>query len=298
MIETTNLAKIRMLNFYQAMEDVQKFLNQEDLETLKLKEPAKAFGDKFAAFDSAIQPLRQSGLSKSLLELDSQRDRALSRIATHFRLFSDYPDGTKAAAAQQLARILKKYDSRPGSKPLREETALITNLLQDFDAAEAKAALTLLGADKWVEILKDANTKFNAPYGQLVQHDAAIEQGATKAKRIALYEEFRRLSNIINALATLNGEAAYKRLIDNINTEVKKAILAERPDMKKKTPDDKPKAPKDPKQPEGPKKPEEPKKPEDPKKPNDPKKPGEEKPEDPKKPKPDDGDDDIHLPEE
>ena len=63
MIENTNLARVRMMNFYQAMDDIITYLNKEDLETLKLKDPVKAFSDNFHDFDKIIQPMRESGLA-------------------------------------------------------------------------------------------------------------------------------------------------------------------------------------------------------------------------------------------
>lgn len=280
MITNSGLAKVRLMNFYQAMTNVQKFLEQEDLETLKLKDPAKLFGEKYKAFDEAVQPMRGNVTTEELLKLDELRDNLLIGLAGHLKVFTGYPEETKAIAAQQLLHILDKYGKSPQVKPQREETAIVSNLIQDLEAADAKAKLALIIADKWVDALKDANTKFETAYNARTQHNVQL-LGVTKEKRIQLYNEFRHLVNTINALGTLNGETAYKRLMDNINAEVQQALLAERPDPKK--PKD-PKKPSDPKQPEGPKKP-------DGKKPEDPKKPDEK----PKKPK---DNDDIHLPEE
>ena len=298
MIDNTNLTRVRMLNFYQIMDNVITYLNQEDLETLKLKDPVKVFTDKFNDFDKLIQPMRSSGLSKDLYELDDRRDRAMGRLSTHLRLFSDYPEADKAKAAKELLQIYRKYGSLPQNKPNREETALIKNLLQDFEPADIKAKLALIGADKWVSVLKEANDAFSAMYGRQVKHESMLDPGAVKEKRDAVYDEFKKLTNVINALATLGGEAAYKSIIDMINTEMKKAILAERPETKK--PSD-PTDPKAPKQPKDPKTPDQPKDPKQPEKPGggageQPKKP-DEKPKDPKKPG-GDGNPDITLPEE
>ena len=293
MIENTNLARVRMMNFYQIMDDVITYLNKEDLETLKLKDPVKAFSDKFDDFDKIIQPMRESGLAKSLLELDNRRDKALGWLSTHLRLFSNYPEADKAKAAQELLLIYRKYGDRPQRRPHREETAVIKNLLQDLDPADVKAKLTLIGADKWVSVIKEANDAFGATYAQQVKHESGLDPGVVKEKRDAVYEEFKKLTNIINALATLGGEAAYKSIIDMINTEMKKAVLAERPGTKKKDPKD-PKQPKDPK---------EPKQPKDPKPTPDPKPKPQPDPKptpDPKpNPKPGDDDgDDVYIPKD
>ena len=307
MILYFNLTKLRLMNFYQAMTNVQLFLSQEDLETLKLKDAAKVFDEKYKAFDAAVQPMRGDVDTKELNKLDERRDKALIGLYGHVRVFTGFPEEAKATAAQQLQAILLKYDKAPQTKPLREETAIVSNIVSDLEVADAKAKLTLIGADKWLDELKDANKKFEAAYNARTQRNMDLV-GQTKEKRIALDDEYRRLAHTINALATLGGEAPYKRLMSSINADIQQALLAERPETKKKEPKEpkEPKLPKEPKEPKTPKDPKEPKQPDTPKNPKDPKqpeKPGgeqpkkpDEKPKDPKKP--DDGDPDIKLPEE
>ena len=304
MILYFNLTKLRLMNFYQVMTNVQLFLSQEDLETLKLKDAAKVFDEKYKAFDAAVQPMRGDVDTKELNKLDERRDKALIGLYGHVRVFTGFPEEAKATAAQQLQAILLKYDKAPQTKPLREETAIVSNVVSDLEVADAKAKLTLIGADKWLDELKDANKKFEAAYNARTQRNMDLV-GQTKEKRIALDDEYRRLAHTINALATLGGEAPYKRLMSSINADIQQALLAERPETKKKEPKEpkEPKLPKEPKEPKTPKDPKEPKQPDTPKDPKDPKKPeqpGGEQPKKPdEKPKPGgDGNPDITLPEE
>ena len=304
MILYFNLTKLRLMNFYQVMTNVQLFLSQEDLETLKLKDAAKVFDEKYKAFDAAVQPMRGDVDTKELNKLDERRDKALMGLYGHVRVFTGFPEEAKATAAQQLQAILLKYDKAPQTKPLREETAIVSNVVSDLEVADAKAKLTLIGADKWLDELKDANKKFEAAYNARTQRNMDLV-GQTKEKRIALDDEYRHLAHTINALATLGGEAPYKRLMSSINADIQQALLAERPETKKKEPKEpkEPKLPKEPKEPKTPKDPKEPKQPDTPKNPKDPKqpeKPGGEQPKKPdEKPKPGgDGNPDITLPEE
>ena len=290
------------MNFYQVMTNVQLFLSQEDLETLKLKDAAKIFDEKYKAFDAAVQPMRGDVDTKELNKLDERRDKALIGLYGHVRVFTGFPEEAKATAAQQLQAILLKYDKAPQTKPLREETAIVSNVVSDLEVADAKAKLTLICAEKWLDELKDANKKFEAAYNARTQRNMDLV-GQTKEKRIALDGEYRHLVHTINALATLGGEAPYKRLMSSINADIQQALLAERPETKKKEPKEpkEPKLPKEPKEPKTPKDPKEPKLPDTPKDPKKPEQPGGEQPKKPdEKPKPggDDGDPDIHLPEE
>ena len=304
MILYFNLTKLRLMNFYQVMTNVQLFLSQEDLETLKLKDAAKVFDEKYKAFDAAVQPMRGDVDTKELNKLDERRDKALMGLYGHVRVFTGFPEEAKATAAQQLQAILLKYDKAPQTKPLREETAIVSNVVSDLEVADAKAKLTLIGAEKWLDELKDANKKFEAAYNARTQRNMDLV-GQTKERRIALDDEYRHLAHTINALATLGGEAPYKRLMSSINADIQQALLAERPETKKKEPKEpkEPKQPKEPKEPKTPKDPKEPKQPDTPKDPKDPKKPeqpGGEQPKKPdEKPKPGgDGNPDITLPEE
>ena len=300
MILYFNLTKLRLMNFYQVMTNVQLFLSQEDLETLKLKDAAKVFDEKYKAFDAAVQPMRGDVDTKELNKLDERRDKALMGLYGHVRVFTGFPEEAKATAAQQLQAILLKYDKAPQTKPLREETAIVSNVVSDLEVADAKAKLTLIGADKWLDELKDANKKFEAAYNARTQRNMDLV-GQTKEKRIALDDEYRRLAHTINALATLGGEAPYKRLMSSINADIQQALLAERPETKKKEPKE-PKEPKTPKDPKEPKQPDTPKNPKDPKQPEKPGGGSGEQPKQPEKPKdpkkPDDGNPDIKLPEE
>ena len=301
MILYFNLTKLRLMNFYQVMTNVQLFLSQEDLETLKLKDAAKVFDEKYKAFDAAVQPMRGDVDTKELNKLDERRDKALIGLYGHVRVFTGFPEEAKATAAQQLQAILLKYDKAPQTKPLREETATVSNIVSDLEVADAKAKLTLIGADKWLDELKDANKKFEAAYNARTQRNMDLV-GQTKEKRIALDDEYRHLAHTINALATLGGEAPYKRLMSSINADIQQALLAERPETKKKEPKEpkEPKLPKEPKEPKTPKDPKEPKQPDTPKDPKKPEQPGGEQPKKPdEKPKPGgDGNPDITLPEE
>ncbi len=238
MIHHVNLSRIRVLNFYQAMNNVRTFLSKEDLETLKLKDHVEIFNEKYKAFDDAVIPLRKSGKTVELNKHGADRDSALVGLGRHLRLYVTYPVKTMSEAAERLYPVLKGYGKMPHLKPQREKTAIISNLLQDYDTPQAKADLTLIGADKWLDILKDSNKKYEDLYRERVEFESSIKRGQTQKTREDLYNEFKRLVNRINSLALIEGEEHYKNLIEKINVEMKQANLSERPDRKKKDEDD------------------------------------------------------------
>lgn len=261
---------------------------------------AKAAADGLKAAlkeeDTWLAVSRKSDLTEEIMTADSERDALYMGYRSAVKGFTRSSTPEKAKAATTLWNNITAHRIASNMQ-LERETFLIVNLTDDCEKKYA-AEVQKLGLKPYVESLKAANEKVKQLLDDRNNSRVSQTAGALRTARRASDAAYLWLARVVNSLVVLdNGNAKCDAFIDYMNVIIKRykeQVLA----SKKKTPDDKPKAPKDPKQPEGPKKPEEPKKPEDPKQPNDPKKPGEEKPEDPKKPKPDDGDDDIHLPEE
>lgn len=223
MIKSYNLRRVRLMSFFQNMVNVKNFLESEDLDTLLLKNVSNEFIEHLEAFDKALKPFRKSGLTEVLGQLDEKRDTSLVGFAAHCRLFANFPDEAKAKAAKHLLLIIDKYGNTPQEKPLLEETAIIHNMLQDFNTEEVKIMIAEIGANKWIEDLKAANEEFTQVHNDRTRIDASVIVGQTKDARLRMHNVFYKLVKTINALAFLNGNAPYQKLIDNINLEVKKA---------------------------------------------------------------------------
>ena len=132
MILYFNLTKLRLMNFYQVMTNVQLFLSQEDLETLKLKDAAKVFDEKYKAFDAAVQPMRGDVDTKELNKLDERRDKALIGLYGHVRVFTGFPEEANVIAGGWDGSL-----STDGS---------ITVELQAITGATSELGYTKLGA--------------------------------------------------------------------------------------------------------------------------------------------------------
>lgn len=221
MINKIDLSQLRIGTFLTTLTNIKDYIAQENVQDLGLTaiqgEFTEAIEELTALFKSTE---RGSKHTQRLTELDNERDKALVGLIKHINLFASFPETDKAAAANDLSRILKKYGKSPQLRPFAEETGLIIGLLAELSATEIKQKIALIGATPWVEVLTRANGEFAELSKERVYETAGTEVGATKSARNKAYEVFKKLVKTINSLAFINGEAKYKKLADNINQEL------------------------------------------------------------------------------
>lgn len=226
MIKIFNLRNLRILDFFQVVSNISAHLEKYDLTALQLKDAATNLQTSLSELDEALKPLRISGDTQKLNELDGRRDRALVGLKVFLKSFSHFPDAAKTSAANKLKAELEKYGKSPQTLSLREETAMIHNVLQDFAKPENAALVTELGAATWITELQTANTEFETLYNSRTQETAAIEVGKTKETRQKTQDALSLLIQTINARMLLDGVANYKALADELNFEIARAKTA------------------------------------------------------------------------
>lgn len=229
MINSSNLKSLRVLDFYQVLKDITLHLKKHKLNQPNLASRATALQQALEELDLALKPLRGSAATEKLTALDHQRDQALVGFSAQLRSFAKHNKPELKEAARQLQMTLEKYGKKPQELPLREETAMITQFLQDMEKPENTAALALIYADSWVEEMSDANTKFDDLYNSRTQEGAKMEVGAVKTARARAQKAFDDLVRGLNSHADLNDAQEYKVLEDEINYEVKQAKSSLRP---------------------------------------------------------------------
>lgn len=240
MITSTNLKALRNLEAFQVYSDVAAFLKQEE-NTKEFEEPLKSVCDTFFArqqeYDTALLPERRSPQTAELAQLDARRDYLLRSFIANLRLYVASPDAELAQAAGVLWGVVEKYGRNIPSLPYRQETAAITNLLQDLEIEENADLAKKLFAEHWIASLRTANTQFEQT--MLSRTDTASETTSEKSKmaRVAVHAAFEKVCGMINALSVVKGESAYIRLIERINQLVSEAqdVLSRRAARSKKS---------------------------------------------------------------
>ena len=238
-----------------------------------------------------------------MLALDNERDNLLDGIFHVVSGLKYSPTEATREAALRLEAKLKPYTNLR-SRPFEMESVGIRGLEDDMKTKTADIAAVGL-----TDVLTRLHT-VNEEYEKL-RTDRRIQ---TSDENLPTAQQVRPLTDaaydvvcqyIQSAYLTATADedkAMIEQLVDRMNKVVidikgnQRQILASRKPKNPNAPKQ-PKTPKEPKQPKEPKTPEQPKEPKQPENPQPPK-PGGEKPKDPKKPGGDNGNPDIHLPEE
>ncbi|GIZ16167.1 DUF6261 family protein [Capnocytophaga catalasegens] len=223
MIQVFDLKEIRLMEFFQVMQNVKSFLEQHDMSNLGLTEAKITFDQKLLALEQTIKPLQKSPHTQSIQDLDAKRDALLVGFLAHCRAFTTFPEQEKSKAAQKLLATIEKYGKNIHNKPLQEETAIIYNLLKDFEETSHQQAITAIGAEKWIQDLTKVNQEFAQLHNTRTQEQGEIVVGATKQARKELNEAFKHVVKSINALAYINGKDKYQSLANSLNEEIKRA---------------------------------------------------------------------------
>lgn len=177
--------------------------------------------NKFNAFDDALMQESNSESSKEIAEGDEARDYGVRKLYAMVDEFADYRfDDAKAAAGKALLLVFKPYGTGSEIANMRQndETAKISNLLQDLSKDTNKPHLELLGLTEIVEFINKNNSIFTeAKHSQTTEKSQRIV-GLVKSTRLEALQAFNNFCKSVNALAIVEGEAKYTVLIGQLNT--------------------------------------------------------------------------------
>lgn len=223
MIKSFDLTEVRLMEFFQVMQNVKTFLEKYDLADLGLETAKETFDQKLSALEKVIKPLSKSLHTKDLQEWDNERDKHWVGFIAYCRAFVNFPDVTKSKAAALLLATIEKYGKNVQNKASKEETAIIYSLLKDFEESTYKQAIKAIGAEKWLEEMAKANEKFAKIDMARTEERAEVPVGATKQARKELNEAYKHIIKSINALSYINGTEKYQPLVNELNEEIKQS---------------------------------------------------------------------------
>ena len=168
--------------------------------------------------DTNLKLTTKSLITDEIAEADKARD-------DYFRLYRrivkgnvGHPVKSIAGAAKILAQHLKDYKIDPHMQ-LDRETGLLTNLVSDLEGSY-ESEVEALGLTTVVPLIKEANKRVEAALESRTEESMTRAVGALKAARAASDAAYAALVQKVNALAVVEGDAAYADFIDYVNTQI------------------------------------------------------------------------------
>ena len=172
----------------------------------------------FANEEEALDVIRKSSLTDDLIAADTLRDTTFSGLVGTVKSMANHYKAEIRAAAARLQVVFDNYGNI-AIKSYDKETTAINQLIADLEGTYA-ADVATLGLTEWVAELKAQNMAFDILKKSRHTEDSTKTLFKMKEERSNVDERFRAIVKRINALIEVNGEAAYKGFVAELNSRI------------------------------------------------------------------------------
>lgn len=166
----------------------------------------------------SLDVVRKSSISDDLLVADSDRDDTIRGFRNGVKSGLNHYDANVQAAAKRLQILLDTYGDLP-TKNYDAETGAINSLVSDLKGTYA-ADVATMGLTGWVNELAARNTAFDDLKNNRYSDEASKTMLHMKAERRKTDSIYRQITERINALIIVEGEAAYAGFVNELNKRI------------------------------------------------------------------------------
>ncbi len=189
--------------------------------------------------DEVLEQIRKSGFTDSITDLDNVRDNYHRGIIRCIAAYLYHFDPGYVDAAKRLKRVTDHYGNLR-ERPYNEETAAITNLVQDL--RKLVVEMQLIHIAEWVDKLDEANQNFDTVLNERYSESAILQQMAKiRQVRTEIDALYRKIVLVIEAFAVVSPDnSVFERFIGEWNARVEyyKRTVDQRKGKNKKKNDD------------------------------------------------------------
>ena len=174
---------------------------------------------------SITTAIKSDKASSNLDVVDAKRDEILRQIFAALSGYAALPIPALKSSAETLIAITAKYKGIANESYARE-SSLISSLLEDLGADEAKEAIgALQGVGDLVSALATAQDEFNKANDAYNAATAAKSESATSLKKPLLYAINDKLVPYLTAM-NLSNAAAYGDFVSKVENEITRTNAA------------------------------------------------------------------------
>ncbi|MBP1616884.1 MAG: hypothetical protein H6Q14_711 [Bacteroidetes bacterium] len=222
-ITRIKLNQLRNNEHFQFHTEVKGLIADTNPAVIKLENQFPAYVALYQDEDTALKRIVKNSFSTLRVDADLARDRTFSGLAAASSAALNHFDPTVEEAARRLKIVFDTYGN-VARLPLNEETAAITNLLQELKGKYAPEIQTV-GLGGWVDQLAADNTAYSDLVKSGRDEDAERTEIVVKEARNAIDKTYRQLVERVEALIVVEGEAAFAEFVRKLNLIVDKYNL-------------------------------------------------------------------------
>lgn len=240
-----NKTKLAAEASYQFHLGIQARIKADTPAKLGITEEVVPYDNGILRMDRALETLSKSAFTDKMVAADEKRDKIIRLMQAQVESSEAYPDAAEQEACKRVKVLFDSYRNI-ANEAQEKETGMCRNLIQDLRSDTFKADVTLLGLDKWVTRLEEANEEFDALVESRITESQGKITGGVAEPRKQTEAAYETIVRKVNALAIVNGDAEYADFIDYVNARIAyfKTILSHKgikqPSNPSNNPDEKP----------------------------------------------------------
>lgn len=201
-INSIRLHSLRNNEHFQFMTDVKTGIETATPVALGLEPVFPGFKKKYNRLNAVLLVDRGSTKTEKINISDEKRDRYWSAVGGRLRATLLCPFAEEVEAAKALKRIFDLYGN-VREMSYNEETAALTNLVEDYGKPENAVHCETVGITHWIAALKQENNNTQALINERNAELAGKDSGDVKAERAEIDPEYEKIVDRLNAMATL-----------------------------------------------------------------------------------------------
>lgn len=218
MIKAVHLHNLRDAEYLNFIAEFITLTEEHQSEKLQIEAELENIKQQQLLLENTFKQQRSSTLTVVIRELDQERDRILKGMQAIIKGNTYSFDLSMKAAAEKLQFHLKQYGSNIIRLNYLAETAVIDNILADWEKKDdLKSALALLGLDSWKDYLKMKNIAFANVHLDRTKEYGKTDVETLRALRKEVNEVYFYFKKKIEAYATITPSEKYTNYFNTLN---------------------------------------------------------------------------------
>ncbi len=219
-INSLNLPNLQNGEHFEFMDNVKQLILQCTPEVLDVVNEYSVFKEAMDDEDKSFNIIRKSADTRRIKQLDRSRDTILSGLQAQVKVYRYHYSEDFVKAAYRIEVLIGAYGYMQDMS-YDQETANITNLLQDLFDDKYGKDVSLLGLGEWVRQLEAANNAFVEVMSRR-NTEQAERNSFTRLRTARLTTDvaYQAIRNKINAGIIFNGKDKYESFVLLLNTYI------------------------------------------------------------------------------
>lgn len=217
-INEFSLARLRNEEHFQFHTSFRDLVVTTKATILKIEALFTVYQPQLTSELESLDVVRKNSISDDLIVADTERDNVFRGMCDAVKSGLNHYDANVQAAAKRLQILLDTYGNL-AAKNYDAETGGIVSLLNDLNSGYVADA-RVLALEGWINELGAKNKAYDDLKNNRYSTEASKTILRMKEERVKTDNIYRQITERINALIIVEGEAVYAGFVNELNKRI------------------------------------------------------------------------------